>query len=411
MLQLRQLLSQHWSLKNLVMKKEVIVLNCGSSSVKFAIIDAQNGEAGLSGIAESLGNKNASLSYTLEGHKEKVALSENASHSEALNAIQTIISRTGVKPIAIGHRVVHGGEKFTQAALVDDSVLKAIEDYASMAPLHNMANLKGIVTAQKAYPDLPHVAVFDTAFFQTLPKKAYIYALPMSLYREHGIRRYGFHGTSHKFILDSMAEILNRRVEDTSIISAHLGNGCSVSAIEKGRAVDTSLGFIPLEGLVMGTRCGDIDPSLPGTLQKKLGKTADEISDLLNKQSGLLGISELSNDCRTLEEAAQQGHEGALLAIEIFCYRLAKYIAGYMVAVPSLNAIVFTGGIGENSSLIRQTTLSYFSHFGITLDEQKNDAARFGQSGQITAANSTTPVYVVPTNEEWVIASEAATFA
>lgn len=411
MLQLRQLLSQHWSFKNLVMKKEVIVLNCGSSSVKFAIIDAQNGEAGLSGIAESLGNKNARLSYTLEGHKEKVALSENASHSEALNAIQTIISRTGVKPIAIGHRVVHGGEKFTQAALVDDSVLKAIEDYASMAPLHNMANLKGIVTAQKAYPDLPHVAVFDTAFFQTLPKKAYIYALPMSLYREHGIRRYGFHGTSHKFILDSMAEILNQRVEDTSIISAHLGNGCSVSAIERGRAVDTSLGFIPLEGLVMGTRCGDIDPSLPGTLQKKLGKTADEISDLLNKQSGLLGISELSNDCRTLEEAAQQGHEGALLAIEIFCYRLAKYIAGYMVAVPSLNAIVFTGGIGENSSLIRQTTLSYFSHFGITLDEQKNDAARFGQSGQITAANSTTPVYVVPTNEEWVIASEAATFA
>ena len=248
MLQLRQLLSQHWSLKNLVMKKEVIVLNCGSSSVKFAIIDAQNGEAGLSGIAESLGNKNASLSYTLEGHKEKVALSENASHSEALNAIQTIISRTGVKPIAIGHRVVHGGEKFTQAALVDDSVLKAIEDYASMAPLHNMANLKGIVTAQKAYPDLPHVAVFDTAFFQTLPKKAYIYALPMSLYRDHGIRRYGFHGTSHKFILDSMAKILNQRVEDTSIISAHLGNGCSVSAIEKGRAVDTSLGFIPLEG-------------------------------------------------------------------------------------------------------------------------------------------------------------------
>ncbi len=411
MLQLRQLLSQHWSFKNLVMKKEVIVLNCGSSSVKFAIIDAQNGEAGLSGIAESLGNKNASLSYKLDGHKEKVALSENASHSEALNAIQTIISSTGVKPIAIGHRVVHGGEKFKQAALVDDSVLKAIEDYASMAPLHNMANLKGIVTAQKAYPDLPHVAVFDTAFFQTLPKKAYIYALPMSLYREHGIRRYGFHGTSHKFILDSMAEILNRRVEDTSIISAHLGNGCSVSAIEKGRAVDTSLGFIPLEGLVMGTRCGDIDPSLPGTLQKKLGKTADEISDLLNKQSGLLGISELSNDCRTLEEAAQQGHEGALLAIEIFCYRLAKYIAGYMVAVPSLNAIVFTGGIGENSSLIRQTTLSYFSHFGITLDEQKNDAARFGQSGQITAANSTTPVYVVPTNEEWVIASEAATFA
>ena len=317
----------------------------------------------------------------------------------------------GVKPIAIGHRVVHGGEKFKQAALVDDSVLKAIEDYASMAPLHNMANLKGIVTAQEAYPDLPHVVVFDTSFFQTLPQKAFIYALPMSLYREHGIRRYGFHGTSHKFILDSMAKILEKPVSDTSIISAHLGNGCSVSAIEKGVAVDTSLGFIPLEGLVMGTRCGDLDPSLPGTLQKKLGKTADEISDLLNKQSGLLGISELSNDCRTLEDAALEGHEGALLAIEIFCYRLAKYIAGYMVAVPTLDAIVFTGGIGENSSLIRETTMGYFAHFGISLDEQRNTDARFGQGGKITADTASTAVYVVPTNEEWVIAAEAATFA
>ncbi|MEC7360232.1 MAG: acetate/propionate family kinase, partial [Pseudomonadota bacterium] len=314
------------------MKKEVIVLNCGSSSVKFAIIDADTGEAGLSGIAEALGNSDASLSYKLNGKKEKRALPEKAGHTEALSAISEVIASTGVKPIAIGHRVVHGGEKFKQAALVDDSVLKAIEDYASMAPLHNMANLKGIVTAQEAYPDLPHVVVFDTSFFQTLPKKAFIYALPMSLYREHGIRRYGFHGTSHKFILDSMAKILEKPVSDTSIISAHLGNGCSVSAIEKGVAVDTSLGFIPLEGLVMGTRCGDLDPSLPGTLQKKLGKTADEISDLLNKQSGLLGISELSNDCRTLEDAALEGHEGALLAIEIFCYRLAKYIAGYMVA-------------------------------------------------------------------------------
>jgi len=393
------------------MKKEVIVLNCGSSSVKFAIIDAETGEAGLTGIAEALGNSDASLSYKLNGKKEKQALPEKAGHTEALNAIAEIIASTGVQPIAIGHRVVHGGEKFKGAALVDDSVLEAIEDYASMAPLHNMTNLKGIVTAQAAYPDLPHVVVFDTSFFQTLPKKAFIYALPMSLYREHGIRRYGFHGTSHKFILDSMAKILNKPVSDTSIISAHLGNGCSVSAIEKGQAVDTSLGFIPLEGLVMGTRCGDIDPSLPGTLQKKLGKTADEISDLLNKQSGLLGISELSNDCRTLEDAALEGHEGALLAIEIFCYRLAKYIAGYMVAVPTLDAIVFTGGIGENSSLIRETTMGYFAHFGITLDEQKNTDARFGRGGKISAENASTAVYVVPTNEEWVIAAEAATFA
>ena len=313
------------------MNKDVVVLNCGSSSVKFAIIDAVTGKAGLSGLAESLGNTDASLTYKLNGEKNSFSLTDNAGHTEALNAISKIIEDTGVKPIAVGHRVVHGGEKFKEAALVDNEVLAAVEDYASMAPLHNLANLKGIVTAQKAYPNLPHVCVFDTSFFQSMPQKAYIYALPMRLYKEHGIRRYGFHGTSHKFILDSAAKLLDKPVEETSIISAHLGNGCSVTAIEKGKAVDTSLGFTPLEGLVMGTRCGDMDPSLPGTLQKKLGKTADEINDLLNKQSGLLGISELSNDCRTLEEEAEKGHEGALLAIEIFCYRLAKYIASYLI--------------------------------------------------------------------------------
>ena len=393
------------------MNKDVIVLNCGSSSVKFAIINAETGDAGLSGIAESLGNQDASLSFKIDGQKTTVALPENAGHTEALNAIQSVIAQTGVNPVAIGHRVVHGGEKFKQAALVDESVLRAIEEYASMAPLHNMANLKGITTAQGAYPNLPHVAVFDTSFFQTMPKKAYVYALPMSLYKEHGIRRYGFHGTSHKFILDTTAATLNKPVTDTSIISAHLGNGCSVSAIEKGQAVDTSLGFTPLEGLVMGTRCGDLDASLPGTLQQKLGKTADEINDLLNKQSGLLGISELSNDCRTLEEAALNGHEGALLAIEIFCYRLAKYISGYMIAVPSLDAIVFTGGIGENSSLIRETTMGYFKHFGVAIDEKKNLDARFGNAGEISASLSNTKVLVVPTNEEWVIAAQAADFA
>ena len=393
------------------MKKDVIVLNCGSSSVKFAIINAETGEAGLSGIAESLGNQDASLSYKIDGKKNMLALPEKAGHTEALNAIRSVIAQTGVVPIAIGHRVVHGGEKFKQAALVDETVLAAIEEYASMAPLHNMANLKGITTAQEAYPNLPHVAVFDTSFFQTMPKKAFVYALPMALYKDHGIRRYGFHGTSHKFILDSTAAQLNKSVEDTSIISAHLGNGCSVSAIEKGQAVDTSLGFTPLEGLVMGTRCGDLDPSLPGTLQQKLGKTAEEINDLLNKQSGLLGISELSNDCRTLEEAALNGHEGALLAIEIFCYRLAKYISGYMIAVPTLDAIVFTGGIGENSSLIRETTMGYFKHFGVAIDEQKNLDARFGNASEISAPSSSTKVLVVPTNEEWVIAAQAAQFA
>lgn len=393
------------------MKKDVVVLNCGSSSVKFAIIDANTGNAGLSGIAESLGNSDASLTVKHEGKKIQADLPDNASHSEALDAIQKVISNTGVQPVAIGHRVVHGGERYKSAALVNEGVLADIEEYAKMAPLHNMAHLKGILTAQKAYPTLPHVVVFDTSFFQSMPEKAYLYALPKALYREHGIRRYGFHGTSHKFILDSTAKMLDKPVSETSIISAHLGNGCSVSAISKGTAVDTSMGFTPLEGLMMGTRCGDIDPSLPGTLQECLGKDAEEIKDLMNKSSGLLGVSELSNDCRILEDEAEKGHEGAKLAIEIFCYRLAKYIAGYMVAVPSLDAIVFTGGIGENSSLIRQTTMDYFAYMGVEVDNERNLAKRFGKDGEISSPSSSKPVLVVPTNEEWVIAAEAVQFA
>lgn len=393
------------------MKKNVVVLNCGSSSVKFAIIDAKTGEASLTGLAENLGNADSCMTFKTQGKKQQGDLVANANHAQALKAIQDVIASTGEKPVAVGHRVVHGGERFKEAALVDNSVLAAIEDYASMSPLHNMANLKGITTAQAAYPDLPHVAVFDTSFFQQVPQRAYLYALPKKLYEEHGIRSYGFHGTSHQFILDSSASLLNKPVSETSIISAHLGNGCSVAAIEKGVAHDTSMGFTPLEGLVMGTRCGDIDPSLPSTLQAKLGKSASEINDLLNKQSGLLGLSELSNDCRTLEEAAQNGHEGAKLALEVFCYRLAKYIASYLIVVPSLDAIVFTGGIGENSSYIRSTTMAYFAHLGFSINNDENLAKRFGAGGNIAHERSSKPVFVVATNEEWVIAAQALTFA
>ncbi len=393
------------------MKKDVVVLNCGSSSVKFAIIDATSGEAQMTGLAESLGNQDASVTVKYKGEKQKIALSENAMHAEALEEISRIIAKTGVEPVAVGHRVVHGGEKFKQAVQIDESVEQAIQECAAMAPLHNPANLTGILTAKTAYPSLPHVAVFDTAFFQSMPQHAYLYALPRALYRDHAIRRYGFHGTSHKYILDTTASELNKSVDETTIISAHLGNGCSVTAVAKGKAVDTSLGFTPLEGLVMGTRCGDIDPSLPTVLQQKLGKNAEEINKLLNTESGLLGISELSNDCRALEEAAEQGHEGATVALEIFCYRLAKYIGGYMVATPDLDAIVFTGGIGENSSLIREKTLGYFTHLGVNLDADKNLDKRFGAQGEITATDSPIACWVIPTNEEWVIAQQAAQFA
>ncbi len=391
------------------MKKDIIVLNCGSSSIKFAIIDAVTGDTSLSGLAENLGNDNAVLSFKVKGEKTEQALTKGALHKDALADIQHVIAAQPVAPIAVGHRVVHGGETFKDAVLIDNAVKQAIADYAVMAPLHNPANLAGIESAQQAFPELPHVAVFDTAFFQTMPQHAYLYALPKKLYEEHGIRRYGFHGSSHQFVSARAAEMLHKPLEQTNLITAHLGNGCSVAAIKQGKAVDTSLGFTPLEGLVMGTRCGDIDPSLPGILSQLLDKPMTEIDSILNKSSGLLGLSGLSNDCRTLEEAAQKGDENAQLALTIFCYRLAKYIGAYLVVTGPLDALVFTGGIGENSSFIRETTLSMLAHMGFSMDADKNMAARFGQSGNI--AQQGVPILVVPTNEEWVIAKAAHQFS
>ena len=386
------------------MQVDILVLNCGSSSVKFAIIDLASGTTEFSGIAENLGNDNAVIRYQQAGEKHQINLPAQASHQQALAEIQKTISTQCGAPVAVGHRVVHGGESFQEAVLITEDVKREIERCAVMAPLHNPANLMGIVSAQAAFPNLPHVAVFDTAFFQTMPETAYRYAIPQSLYQQHGIRRYGFHGSSHQFVAGKAAEHLHKPLEQSNFITAHLGNGCSVSAIHQGKAVDTSLGFTPLEGLVMGTRCGDIDPSLPGILCRLLNQDISEIDALLNKRSGLLGVSGLSNDCRTLEEAAQQGHEEAKLALSMFCYRLAKYIAGFMVASGPLDALVFTGGIGENSAFVRETTVTLLQHLGFSLDPQKNTAARFGASGNI--ADGGTAILVIPTNEEWVIASE-----
>lgn len=386
------------------MKQTVIVLNCGSSSVKFAIVDANTGEASLSGIAENMGNDNAALSYKVSGEKHSVSLPSGASHELALDEIQKIIAQQSGEPIGVGHRVVHGGERFKSAVVIDDDVKQAIDKHAIMAPLHNPANLMGIESAQKAFPTLTHVAVFDTAFFQTMPEHAYMYALPRKLYTEHGIRRYGFHGTSHQYVSDVAAEKLGKAKPEVNLITAHLGNGCSVSAIKHGQAVDTSLGFTPLEGLIMGTRCGDLDPSLPGILCQQLDMDIKEVDTLLNKSSGLLGISETSNDCRTLEEQAKDGNKTAKLALHMFCYRLAKYIGAYLVAAGPIDALVFTGGIGENSAFIRKTTVNMLSHLGFSLDEEKNLAARFGNSGDVSSA--LTPIWVIPTNEEWVIARE-----
>jgi acetate kinase len=279
-----------------------------------------------------------------------------------------------------------------------------------MAPLHNPANVKGIKSAQLAFPHLPHVAVFDTAFFQTLPPHAYLYALPYTLYTEHGIRAYGFHGTSHYFVSQRAAHMLNKDYATCNLITAHLGNGCSIAAIKQGKAIDTSMGFTPLEGLIMGTRSGDIDPSVPGFLINQLGYTATEVDTLLNKASGLKGISQLTNDCRELEQQASKGNLQAQLALDMFCYRLVKYIGGYMAVVGPLDALVFTGGIGENSSYIRSKVIQQLAHLGLVINEGLNAEMRFGKSGIISNKNSVC-VMAIPTNEELVIAQDTAKIA
>lgn len=391
----------------------VLVLNCGSSSIKFAIIDGNTGKAHLSGLAENLGNQNSGLSYSLAGFKTTLELPANATHQQALDAIQNVLAEhknLQQQLVAVGHRVVHGGETFTRSTLIDDTVKQAISDTAHMAPLHNPANLAGIESAQNAFSNLPQIAVFDTAFFQTMPEHAYLYALPIDLYRQHGIRRYGFHGSSHYFVAHQAAIALQKPLEACNFITAHLGNGCSIAAIREGKAIDTSLGFTPLEGLVMGTRSGDIDPSIPTFLIEQLGYLAGQVSNMLNKESGLQGISQLSNDCRTLEEQAQLGNAQARLALDIFAYRLAKYIGAYLVVTGSLDALIFTGGIGENSSFIRSCTVNHLNHLGFTLDIERNEVVRFGQSGKISQDHSIN-IYAIATNEEWVIAQDAIKYA
>ncbi|ENK1956780.1 acetate kinase [Vibrio cholerae] len=393
------------------MSKLVLVLNCGSSSLKFAVVDAQSGEQHLSGLAECLHLPEARIKWKLDG-KHEAQLGEGAAHDEALSFIvETILAskpELAAQLKAIGHRVVHGGEQFTQSALIDDAVLKGIEDCAALAPLHNPAHIIGIKAAQKAFPELKNVAVFDTAFHQTMPEEAYLYALPYNLYKEHGIRRYGMHGTSHLFIAREAAERLGKPANELNIINCHLGNGASVCAIKNGQSVDTSMGLTPLEGLVMGTRCGDIDPAIIFHLHDTLGYSVEKINIMLTKESGLLGLTEVTSDCRFVEDNYGQKEE-ATRAMDVFCHRLAKYVAGYTASLDGrLDAITFTGGIGENSAPIREMVLNRLAIFGITVDSAANLKARFGGEGVITTADSRIPAMVIATNEELVIAEDTA---
>ena len=393
------------------MSKLVLVLNCGSSSLKFAIVDAQSGDEHLTGLAECLNLPEARIKWKMDG-KHEAQLGDGAAHTEALTFIVDTILAS--KPElaenlgAIGHRVVHGGEHFTQSALITDDVLKGIHDASSFAPLHNPAHIVGIEAAKKAFPALKNVAVFDTAYHQTMPEEAYLYALPYNLYKEHGIRRYGMHGTSHFFIANAAAEQLGKPVDEVNIINCHLGNGASVCAIKNGKSVDTSMGMTPLEGLVMGTRSGDLDPAIIFHLHDALGYSVEQINTMLTKESGLQGLTEVTSDCRFVEDNYGEKEE-ATRAMNVFCHRLAKYVASYTATLDGrLDAIVFTGGIGENSGPIRELVLERLALLGVDVDKERNLKARFGGEGVITTDASRVPAMVISTNEELVIAQDTA---
>ncbi|OAJ92624.1 acetate/propionate family kinase [Vibrio bivalvicida] len=388
----------------------VLVINSGSSSLKFAVIDSKSGDAIVSGLGECFGLPEAVISWKYNGEKsEELIDAPDNHHQHAINRIVALMDALGFTKdlVAVGHRIVHGGEKFTSTVRINDEVLAEIENLSDLAPLHNPAGAKGIEASMQAFPSLPQFAVFDTAFHQTMPQKAFTGAISNELYKEYGIRRYGFHGTSHYFVSREAAKMLGKRVEDSSFISVHLGNGASVCAIANGQSVDTSMGFTPLAGLMMGTRSGDLDPGIIEFLMKK-GWSQEKVFETLNKKSGFLGVSGLTSDARGILEAMAEGHEGAKLAFDVFTYRVAKYIGSYMIPLSSLDAVIFTGGIGENSLDIRREILSNLKLLGFVEDEKGNEDARFGNAGIIAKSELLGAVaMVVPTNEEFVIAQQS----
>jgi acetate kinase len=400
---------------------KVLVLNCGSSSVKFQLLDSHGPDAPegnrvlARGLLESIGGP-ALLRLDIPGREPHRETAEILDHKVAVERALDLLAG-GQAPVirdrreveAVGHRVVHGGEKFRSSVRIDDAVLRGIEECFELAPLHNPPNVKGYRAARELLPDVPHVAVFDTSFHQTMPKAAFLYALPYVLYERHGIRRYGFHGTSHRFVSRRLAALLGRADDpEVRMITCHLGNGCSVAAVRGRTSVDTSMGFTPLEGLVMGTRSGDLDPAILLHIMAKEELAPAELSALLNKHSGLLGLSGHSNDMRTLLEAEAAGQERAGLAVEVFCYRLRKYIAAYVGALGGLDALAFAGGIGENAPQIRQRALRGLDAVGLVIDDERNERAR-GIEEDVSAAGTRARVFVVPTNEELLIAHD--TFA
>ena len=397
----------------------ILVINCGSSSLKFSLIHPKSGITLLSGLAECLTTPQASIKVKhnvgIENKERtiKIALSTPFNHQVALSTLVDILGQLNLinDIMAVGHRVVHGGEHYAQPILIDVNVKNTIEKLAELAPLHNPANLIGINACQQAFSKLPQIAVFDTAFHQSMPEKAYLYGVPFKLYKEHSIRRYGFHGTSHYFVANQAAKIMNKPLEQCNLISAHLGNGCSVTVIKNGQSVDTSMGMTPLEGVIMGTRSGDIDPGIIFYLVERLGFSIEQVDHLLNKKSGLLGLSELSNDCRTLETTMlDRNHPQtaqAKLALTVFCYRIAKSIASFSASLTELDGLIFTGGIGENSPWVRQEIVDQLGLLNFYICKKSNQADNFVDHANI-AINTSRPCWVIATNEEWVIAEQSA---
>lgn len=391
---------------------KVLVINCGSSSLKFQLIDADSEQVIAKGLCERIGIEGSQLVYTPAGGEKMKKPASMPDHTVAIKLVLDALtdSEHGVianlsEIDAVGHRLVHGGEKFASQTLINDEVIAAITECNELAPLHNPANLIGIKACQELMPDVPQAGVFDTAFHQTMPSKAYLYGLPYEYYEKYKIRRYGFHGTSHAYVSQKAAEILGKPYDQLKTIVCHLGNGASVSAVKYGKCVDTSMGLTPLEGLIMGTRSGDIDPAIIEFIAHKEGKSIDEIMSVLNKKSGMYGLSGyLSSDSRDLEDAYMAGKENGVRTVEAFCYRIAKYIGAYVAAMNGVDAICFTAGIGENSPCTRSLVCQYLGYLGITLDEELNQ--KRGMDLVITTEDSSTKVLVIPTNEELAIARE-----
>ncbi|WP_461204458.1 acetate kinase [Clostridium sp. DL1XJH146] len=390
---------------------KVLVINCGSSSLKYQLIDMTNENALAVGLVERIGIEGSILTQKVNGEKFKIE-EEMTDHKKAIElVIKALLDEENgvIKDVneinAVGHRVVHGGEKYADSVVIDDEVISAIEDCAKLAPLHNPPNLIGINACKELMPMTPMVAVFDTAFHQTMPEESYMYAIPYELYEEHKIRRYGFHGTSHKFVSKEAAEFLGKDIKDINIITCHLGNGASVAAVKNGKCIDTSMGFTPLAGLVMGTRCGDLDPAVVTYLAKETDMDITEVDTLLNKKSGVLGISGISSDFRDLEGAAEEGNKRARLALNMFCYRVKKYIGSYAAAMGGVDCILFTGGIGENGCEVREQICDGLEFLGVEFNKDANDGCR-GKLKDISTETSKVKVLIVPTNEELMIARD-----